>query len=172
MYPFNITFRFKILMLNSTSISLMFPLIFTLFAFFRKKVEIRKKNKKNKQEKDENGEELGFKNEEHKKVKFKAIIIEQPELNREESASSGDRSKKESFLIPVKIKNQIEKIVLKILYEKKSVETLKLLIDKVLEYAANQRITVSEKVINLIINQMNKTGRIEFTQKQGWKIKI
>lgn len=159
-------------MLISTSNSLIFLLLFTLFSFFRKKADIRKKNKKNEEKKEENGEELGFKKEEHKKVKFKAIIIEQPELNREENASSGDRSKKESFLIPVKIKNQIEKIVLKILYEERSVETLKLLIDKVLEYAANQRITVSEKVINLIINQMNKTGTIEFTQKEGWKIKI
>ena len=83
-----------------------------------------------------------------------------------------EQQKKESLLIPSKIKKQIEKIVLKILYKEKSVKTFKLLNDKVLESSAKQKVTVSEKVINLIINQMNKIGKIEFTQKEGWKIKI
>jgi hypothetical protein len=74
--------------------------------------------------------------------------------------------------IPPEIKTQIEKIILKILYEEKSVKSLKLLSDKVLENAAKQRIAISEKVINLIISQMNKLNKIDFTQKEGWKIKI
>jgi len=44
--------------------------------------------------------------------------------------------------------------------------------DKVLKRAAAQRITISEKAINLIIHQMNANDKIEFTQKLGWKIKI
>ena len=43
---------------------------------------------------------------------------------------------------------------------------------KRLRKAAKQRIAISEKVINLIIGQMNKLNKIEFTQKEGWKIKI
>ena len=74
--------------------------------------------------------------------------------------------------IPPEIKIQIEKIIFKILYEEKSVKSLKLLSDKVLENAAKLRIAVSEKTINLIISQMNKLNKIEFTQKEGWKIKI
>ena len=58
------------------------------------------------------------------------------------------------------------------MYEEKSVKSLKLLNDKVLERAAAQKITISEKTINLIIHQMNTNDKIEFTQKLGWKIKI
>lgn len=58
------------------------------------------------------------------------------------------------------------------MYEEKSVKSLKLLSDKVLERAASQKITISEKTINLIIHQMNRNDKIEFTQKLGWKIKI
>jgi len=58
------------------------------------------------------------------------------------------------------------------LYEEKSVKSLKLLNDKVLERAATQKITISEKTINLIIHQMNTNDKIEFTQKLGGKIKI
>lgn len=99
-------------------------------------------------------------------------MIEQPELNHELVKVNIDQQKKESLLISSKIKKQIEKIILKILYEEKAVKTLKLLSDKVLENAAKQKITVSEKVINLLINQMNKIEKIEFTQKEGWRIKI
>lgn len=74
--------------------------------------------------------------------------------------------------IPPKLKSQIEKIILKVLYEEKSVKSLKILNDKVLENAAKQKITISEKAINLIIKEMNKLNRIDFTQKEGWKIKI
>jgi len=35
-----------------------------------------------------------------------------------------------------------------------------------------ERITISEKIINIIINQMNKNRKIQFTQKEGWKIRI
>ncbi|MHA2398438.1 MAG: hypothetical protein ACXADU_06070 [Promethearchaeota archaeon] len=74
--------------------------------------------------------------------------------------------------IPTNINEQIEKMVLMILYKEKSVETIKVLNDKVLEQAARQKITVSEKIINSIIHKMDETGKIEFTQKKGWKIKI
>lgn len=78
----------------------------------------------------------------------------------------------EGLAISPKIEKQIEKIIFKILYEEKSVKSLKILSDKVLERAAIQKITISEKTINLIIHQMNTDDKIEFTQKLGWKIKI
>ncbi len=74
--------------------------------------------------------------------------------------------------IPANLNNQIERIVLKILYEKKSVRTTKTLIEFTLEKAMKERITISEKIINIIINQMNKNRKIQFTQKEGWKIRI
>ena len=78
----------------------------------------------------------------------------------------------EGLAISPKIEKQIEKIILKILYEEKSVKSLKILSDKVLEKAARHKITISEKTINLIIHQMSTDDKIEFTQKLGWKIKI
>ena len=80
--------------------------------------------------------------------------------------------KEEVLTIPSKINVQIEKLILKILYEEKSVKSLKLLSDKVLKRAAAQKLTISEKAIHLIIHQMNADDKIEFTQKLGWKIKI
>lgn len=74
--------------------------------------------------------------------------------------------------ISTNINEQIEKIILMILYKEKSVETIKVLNNKVLEQAARQKITVSEKIINSMIHKMEETGKIEFTQKKGWKIKI
>ncbi len=49
--------------------------------------------------------------------------------------------------IPLKLKDQIERIILKILYEEKSVRTLKLLAEGVLERTLIERITISEKII-------------------------
>ncbi|MHA1987374.1 MAG: hypothetical protein ACW98D_12110 [Promethearchaeota archaeon] len=74
--------------------------------------------------------------------------------------------------IPSEINVKVEKIVLKILYEEKSVKSLKILSEKVLKRAAAQKITISEKAINFVIHQMNTNDKIEFTQKLGWKIKI
>ena len=105
-------------------------------------------------------------------MEFRTIVIEQAELNNEVAKNTIEKVKKDSLLIPSKLKKQIKKIILKTLYEERAVKTLKLLSDKVLENAAGQKVTVSEKVINLIINQMNKIEQIEFTQKEGWKIKI
>ena len=74
--------------------------------------------------------------------------------------------------IPANLNDQIERIILKILYEEKSVRTTKTLIEFTLEKAMKKRITISEKIINIIINQMNKNRKIQFTQKEGWKIRI
>ena len=74
--------------------------------------------------------------------------------------------------ISLKIQDQIERIILKILYEEKSIRSLKLLTEGVLEKAMIERITVSEKNIIIIINLMNKNRKILFTQKEGWKIRI
>jgi len=74
--------------------------------------------------------------------------------------------------IPANLNDQIERIILKILYEEKSVRTTKTLIEFTLEKAMKERITISEKIINIIINQMNKNRKIQFTQKEGWKIRI
>ncbi len=77
-----------------------------------------------------------------------------------------------TFTIPLEIKEKVEKIVLKILYDEKSVKSLKLLTEKVLEQAIKERITISEKPINQIIYQLNKEEIIIFTQTDGWKIRI
>jgi hypothetical protein len=81
-------------------------------------------------------------------------------------------SNNDTLTIPLNIKEQIERIILKILYDEKAVRSLKLLTEKVLERAVKERITISEKPINSIIYQLNKEERIEFTQKVGWKIRI
>lgn len=74
--------------------------------------------------------------------------------------------------IPANLNDQIERNILKILYEEKSVRTTKTLIELTLEKAMKERITISEKIISIIINQMNKNRKIQFTQKEGWKIRI
>ena len=75
-------------------------------------------------------------------------------------------------MIPLNIKEKIERIILKILFDEKSVKSLKALTDKVLERAIEEKITISEKLIKEIIYQLNKNEKIEFTQSDGWKIRI
>ena len=77
-----------------------------------------------------------------------------------------------SLKIPSKLKDNIERIILKILYDEKSVRTLKILTEIALERAVKEKITVSEKIIAIIINKMNKEGKIQFFQRDGWKIRI
>ncbi len=74
--------------------------------------------------------------------------------------------------ISIKIQDRIERIILKILYEEKSIRSLKLLTEGVLEKAMIERITISEKNIITIINLMNRDKKILFTQREGWKIRI
>lgn len=107
-----------------------------------------------------------------KKVGVKTIVVEHEKHKDEMIKTPPMPKKKEALSIPVKIREQVEKYILKILYKEKSVKSLKVLTDKVLEYAVNDKITVSEKVISLIISQMDKDAKIQFTQKEGWKIKI
>jgi hypothetical protein len=83
-----------------------------------------------------------------------------------------DFGTEKTFTIPLEIKEKIEKIILKILYDEKSVKSLKLLTEKILEKAIKERITISEKPINHIIYQLNKEEKIIFTQKDGWRIRI
>ncbi len=78
----------------------------------------------------------------------------------------------ESLIVSPNIKDKIEKIILKILFDEKSVKSLKLLTEKVLERAIEEKIIISEKVINSIIYQLNKDKKIEFTQTNGWRIRI
>ena len=75
-------------------------------------------------------------------------------------------------MIPLNIKEKIETIILKILFDEKSVKSLKVLTDKVLERAIEEKITISEKLIKTIIYQLNNNEKIEFTQSDGWKIRI
>ena len=75
-------------------------------------------------------------------------------------------------MVPLNIKEQIERIILKVLYDEKSVKSLKILTEKVLERAVKEKVTISEKPIHLIIYQLNKDQKIQFTQKDGWKIRI
>ena len=95
-------------------------------------------------------------------------------IKKEESGKEirKDQNSDEISIVPFNIKEQIESFILKILYERKSVKSLKELTERTLEKAAHERITISEKSINLIINQMNKDEKIQFTQKDGWKIRI
>ena len=102
-------------------------------------------------------------------AKLKTIVIEQD--NGLEIALS-DLEDNRDIMIPLNIKEQIERIILKILYEEKSVKSLKILIEKVLEKTIKEKITISEKPINLIIHKLNKDQKIQFTQRDGWKIRI
>ncbi len=103
------------------------------------------------------------------KVKLKGNIREQ---DQKTSLFSSDFNHDESLIVPLKIKEKIERIILKILYDQKAVKSLKELTEKALDRAAKERITISEKSINLIILQINKDEKIQFTQKDGWKIRI
>lgn len=111
-------------------------------------------------------EEIQMKPEE---AKLKTGVIEQDEGI---DISLSDLESDQTLIVPSNIQEQIEKIILKILYDEKSVKSLKMLTEKVLERAVKERITISEKPINLIIYQMNSNEKIEFTQKNGWKIRI
>jgi len=73
-------------------------------------------------------------------------------------------------------KDKIEKIIFKVLYQNmiefKSIKSIKILIEKVLEKCIFEKITISEKNIKLIINELKNEKKIQFNQKEGWKIKI
>jgi len=102
-------------------------------------------------------------------VKLKTIVREQ---DKGVEIALSDLENNKDIMIPLNIKEQIERVILKILYDEKSVKSLKILIEKVLEKAIKERITISEKPINLIIYQSNKDQKIQFTQIDGWKIRI
>ncbi|MFX0069756.1 MAG: hypothetical protein ACFFAO_01570 [Candidatus Hermodarchaeota archaeon] len=70
------------------------------------------------------------------------------------------------------LKEQIETIILRILYNEKSVKSTTILVDKVLNKTFEEKITVSEKNIKDIINQMDKEDKIQYSQKTGWRIQI
>ena len=107
-----------------------------------------------------------------KKVGVKTIVVEYEKPKDEIIKTPPMPKKKEALTIPVKIREYVEKIIFMILFKEKSVKSLKVLIDRVLERAVDEKITVSEKMISLLINQMDKDDKIQFTQKEGWKIKI
>ena len=172
MLQLGVIINFKIITKSLFLICNFNVLILSFYTFFKKKTRIRDISDKTKEDEKERAEKAEEKKETQSKVEFRTIVIEQAELNNEVAKNTIEKVKKDSLLIPSKLKKQIEKIILKTLYEERAVKTLKLLSDKVLENAAGQKVTVSEKVINLIINQMNKIEQIEFTQKEGWKIKI
>ena len=101
--------------------------------------------------------------------KIKTIVIEQdPDLN----IPLSDLEDNGTLMVPLDIKEKIERIILRTLYDEKSVKSLKLLIEKVLERANTEKITISEKPINMIIYQLNEEKKIQFTQTEGWKIRI
>jgi hypothetical protein len=74
--------------------------------------------------------------------------------------------------IQSEIREKMENIILKVIYELKSVKSTSLLIEKVLEKSFEKKVTVSEKIIKMIINEMNNDKKIKFNQKEGWKIQI
>lgn len=103
------------------------------------------------------------------KQKLKTIVIEQ---DHGINFSVSDLENNRTMMIPLNIKEKMERIILKILFDEKSVKSLKHLTEKVLERANKEKITISEKPINQIIYQLNKEEKIIFTQKDGWKIRI
>ena len=107
-----------------------------------------------------------------RKMGVKTIVVEKGEHKGNEIRIPPFPKKKDALMIPIKIRDQIEKFILKILYEDKAVKSLKLLLDKVLEKCVEDKIVITEKDISLIIHQMDKDNKIQFTQKEGWKIKI
>jgi len=75
--------------------------------------------------------------------------------------------------IPAKTVENIERIVLKILYNEKAIKSTNLLVERVLAMTFEEKIAISEKNIKLIINKMDQENKIQFSQsKGGWKIKI
>lgn len=74
--------------------------------------------------------------------------------------------------IPAEAVENIERIVLKILYDEKAVKSTNLLVERVLAITFEEKIAISEKNIKLIINKMDQEDKIQFSQKGGWKIKI
>ena len=70
-------------------------------------------------------------------------------------------------------KDKIEKIIFKVLYESKSIKSIKstkILVEKTLEGTLQEKITISEKNIKLIITQLKNEKKIQFNQKEGWKM--
>ena len=67
-------------------------------------------------------------------------------------------------------KDKIEKIIFKVLYESKSINSTKILLEKALEKTLEEKITISEKNIKLIINELKNEKKIQFNQKDGWKM--
>ncbi|MHA1439253.1 MAG: hypothetical protein ACTSPD_16910 [Promethearchaeota archaeon] len=113
------------------------------------------------------------KSEPKRTVKVKTVVIEQDEVKPKELFKPPVTPKSRGFeAIPVKIRDHIEGIILKLLYKEKSIKTQKILIDKVLEIAVAEKITISEKNVKLILNRMAKDKKIAFNQKEGWKIQI
>ncbi|MFX1442219.1 MAG: hypothetical protein ACFFHV_02290 [Promethearchaeota archaeon] len=75
--------------------------------------------------------------------------------------------------IPADAVENIERIVLRILYDEKAVKSTNLLVERVLAITFEEKIAISEKNIKLIINKMDQEDKIQFSQsKGGWKIKI
>lgn len=145
-------------------------MIFLTFSFLRKKKD---RNLVKKEETTKGRTEYNaFKTNKIRKVELNTIVIEEPEPNEAASILGKDKKQKDTITISSKIEEQIQKIIIKILFEDKSVKTVKLLKDKVLERLVQERITISAKIIDRIINQMNTSNKIEFTQTEGWKIKI
>lgn len=159
-----ISIYYLIIRINVTS------MIFLTFSFLRKKKDSKMVKKDHTME--GRTEDDAFETNKIRNVELNTIVIEEPEQSEAASILGKDKIQKDTITISSKIEDKIEKIILKILFEDKSVKTVKLLKDKVLERLAQERITISAKIIDRIINQMNTSNKIEFTQTEGWKIKI
>ena len=108
-----------------------------------------------------------------KELAVKTVVIEEEEPSQAPVFKAAPVTEPEGVeAIPEQTKDQVESIVLKLLYREKSVKTQKLLVDKVLEIAVSERITISEKNVKQIVDQMRKDKKVKFSQKEGWKIQI
>ncbi|MGQ4875327.1 MAG: hypothetical protein ACP6IY_14780, partial [Promethearchaeia archaeon] len=117
-------------------------------------------------------DEIAGKKPSKKDIKVKTIVIEHEKPDVSKVFKPEIKKKEGAKAIPVKIRDQIESIILKILYKEKAVKTQKILVERVLDEAVKKKLTISEKNIREIIADMRKNNKIRFTQKEGWRIQI
>ena len=75
-------------------------------------------------------------------------------------------------MITDKHKAMYETMIIRTLFKERSVKSQRILIEKIMDMAIKEKVTISESTIKNIIEGMSKENKIDFTQEKGWKIKI
>ncbi|MFO8018252.1 MAG: hypothetical protein R6U96_06420, partial [Promethearchaeia archaeon] len=136
----------------------------------KKKAATPQEVKKGKVSSDEAGKNAQKK----KDLKVKTVVIEQEEEEKKKTPLTPKKGAKGKGIesVPKNVRDYVESTILKILYKEKSVKSKAVMIEKVLEASAEDKKTISEKTVKLVMDQMRKEKKIQFTQKEGWKIQI